>query len=262
MKGSSNMDTNTDIISAAINNAVHESLAAHSFEDIIKERVDKAIREAVEDACRWGNVRDAIRRKIDELMVPAIENYDLAACNVKLETLLDMLIEESAVAERREILKNAKLLMSKDAVPTETGLSDIFDQYGKWVASDYNNSGREVDCGVYESISIRMTVEPQPKSYSGSIIETAIVRFEVTEKDDPNDCNESFCRTVPMSRYYRDNYWTISGMGKLAIADLRKLDKFMTRIACMGQQRTHIYITDNVLEDDIDPDATPELEYV
>ena len=250
-------------IAAAIEDAVAKALSGKTFENMIQDKVDETLRSALDDACRWGKVRDALKSKLEQMLVPAIEGYSLATCNVKVEMLLDELIRESAIEERRQILKNARLLTSSEGVPDTIDADGLFDAYSEFVADEYDCAGRSVEEGQYPTISIAMRFEHEPKMLSSSLFEHATLVFEPTDEDDPNDSNTELTRRIRVSRYYRDSYWTIDELRDLSIADLRHLDTFMVRMATMAQWRTHLELDGlTELDAEVEPNTEPDLEYV
>lgn len=252
-----------NIVTEVINDAVTEAFKSKTFNERIQEKVDETLRSALNDACRWGKVKDALKAKIEQMLVPAIEKYDLAACNVKLEAFLDELIEESAIGERRQLLKKARLLASNEGLPESVDADYLFKAYAEFVADEYDCSGRQIEDGEYLPISITMRLEHEPKTFFTSLFEYATITFEPTDEDDPNDSNAELARQIRVSRYHSDSYWKIDELHGLSITDLRHLDKFMVRMATMAQWYTHLELDGfTELDDEVEPSSKPELEYV
>lgn len=255
----------TTMLEASVAKSVAEAFEKVSFQEMVDRKVEEMVKSAVDDACRWGRARDAVKKKVDELLVPAIESYDLGKCNVKLELLLDQLVEESAIGERRDILKNLKLLAASDTAPKETAFSDIVDAFERFVADDFDNSGREVQDGEYAPIECRYAIEAQKRhGYFEPLFEECVIAFEVIEEDDPNDCAPTMAKRVRLSRYRADRDWVIDAPRELSVTDLRCLDEFDTRIATMAICRTkfHDDLDERETTFEAEPTWQPELEYV
>ena len=249
-------------LSNAIEAAVASALENGTIQQIIDDHVSKMLKDVVGDACRWGKVRDAMRAKVDDLFIPVIEKYDLAACNVKLEMLLDQLIEESAVEERRKILENARLLTSSDNVPDDIDLEWLFNKYCDFVSSEFDCSGREVEDGCYNPIHVEATVERT--SHPHSLFEEVTVTFAPNDSDDPNDECERLAKSFHMSRYKstQDDGYLLDGFHDLSIHDLKTLDMFDTVVATVASSAKRISADtwdDKNLWTDVVPDAEPEL---
>lgn len=252
----------TDGLDAVVTDAIEQTLASRSFESMVQARVDQMMRDLVDDVCRWGTVRDAMRTRLEGLLVPAIEGYDLGRCNVKLESLFDQLIEESAIAERRQLLENAKLLMGHAPAPKEASLADLFDIYADFVAEHFDCSGRTVDCGTYDNIATRVRTEPVETRLHGSMFEHMNLVFEPIEQDDPNDSNQDLARSLRLTRYCRDDHWTIDDLRDVRMSDLRSLDEFMVKMCAMSQARTHVTLETDEITDEVEPNHAPEVEFV
>ena len=255
----------TTLLEASVAKSVAEAFEKVSFQEMIDRKVEEMVESAVDDACRWGRARDAVKKKVEELLVPAIESYDLGQCNVKLELLLDQLIKESAIGERRDILKNLKLLAASDTAPKEAAFSDIVDAFERFVADAFDNSGREVEDDGYAPIECRCTIEEQGRrGYFEPLFEERIVVLEVIEEDDPNDCAPTMTKRVRLSRYRADQHWVIDAPRELSVTDLRQLDEFDTRIATMAICRTKFRddLDERETTFEVEPIQQPELEYV
>lgn len=253
-----------EALSQAIERAVDSALSSKSLQEVLDRHVNSMVEDVISDMCRWGKVKDAVKSKIEGMLIPAIESYDLAACNVKLTTLLDQLIEESAVAERRDLLEKFKLLASHDKVPEQIQFTWLADRFGDWVAEDFDCSDRNVDCGLYDNIELRVHFEPQNAYSYSRLFEYATITFEVNEDDDPNDESERFHTQVRISRYHTDDYWTIDDLRDISLHDLSQMNRFQTLIATLAQSRAKIVVDgeDTDIEFDVEPEDKPELEYV
>lgn len=248
-------------IDRAIEKAVSDALEDNTFQDIVNKHVHKAFEQAAEDACRWGTVRDAFKKKVEALFVPVIESYDLDTCNVKLETLLDGLIAESAIAERKAMLERIRIVTSADSVPKQIEIGELFGRYCDFVAENYDCSGREVTDGEYDVIHVIAEFEPEPvRGYSG-LFEHGKITFAPDDEDDPNDENERLTIEVRVSRYRSDKHWKIDDLRDLTMHQIAHLNTFQLDIARLAMANTALLITETQLEDEVVPEAEPEVSY-
>jgi hypothetical protein len=139
------------------------------------------------------------------------------------------------------------------------------DAFERFVADDFDNSGREVEEGEYAPIECRYTLEGQERcGYFEPLFEEYVITLEVIEDDDPNDCAPTMKKQVRLSRYRADRHWVIDAPRELSVTDLRHLDKFDTRIATMAICRTKFRddLDERETTFEVEPTQQPELEYV
>ena len=239
-----------------IQNAVMEKLNDGTVEQIVKGSVESAIKKSLDDLFSWsGKGKKMIDEKVEEVIVPVIERHDFNQYIVKLDSILTEIINQTSLADNKEILENFKALMIE---PSEKviKLSAIFQKYCEYVAHDIDTTELEACCDdsepYYEHVIAEMEVEHEERWFSSS--EWCRVKFWC-EKD------ESLSKELRLYRDKTDRNWNISyEMNTFCdINSLRNLSDF--DIFLMTLKRAFVDVeldTENEYADDIEPEETPE----
>lgn len=95
-----------------ITNAVMEKLTDGTVEELVKKNIESAINKSLEDTFSWsGAGKKMIDEKVKEVIVPVIERHDFNQYIVKLDSILTEIINQTSLADNKEILENFKALM-------------------------------------------------------------------------------------------------------------------------------------------------------
>lgn len=81
-------------------------LESGELESLLRKKVLAAFSDAFKRSLSWGKVWKAIESRLDEVLVPFIENYDMSQYVIKLDAVLQELLETSALGDNRRILSN------------------------------------------------------------------------------------------------------------------------------------------------------------
>ena len=112
-----------------ITNAVMEKLTDGTVEELVKKNVESAINKSLDDLFSWsGAGKKMIDEKVKEVIVPVIERHDFNQYIVKLDSVLTEIINQTSLADNKEILEHFKELMIEPDVKV-IKLSDIFEKY-------------------------------------------------------------------------------------------------------------------------------------
>ena len=239
-----------------IQNAVMEKLTDGTVEQIVKNSVEGAIKKSLDDLFSWsGAGKKMIDEKVEEVIVPVIERHDFNQYIVKLDSILTEIINQTSLADNKEILDNFKELMVE---PNEKviRLSDIFQKYCEYVAHDIDTTGLEACCDdsepYYEHVAANMEVEHEDRWLASS--EWCRVKFWC-------EADENLSKELRLYRDKTDRNWNISyEMNTFCdINSLRRLSQFDIFLMTLKRAFVDIEIdTESEYEDDIEPEETPE----
>ena len=240
-----------------IQNAVMEKLNDGTVEQIVKGSVESAIKKSLDDLFSWsGAGKKMIDEKVEEVIVPVIERHDFNQYIVKLDSILTEIINQTSLADNKEILENFKALMVEPDMKV-IKLSDIFKKYCEYVAHDVDTDNLEAYCEdgepYYEPVTANMEVEHEDRWFSSS--EWCRVKFWC-------EADEKLNKELRLYKVKTDNNWNISWeMNTFCdINSLRNLSDF--DIFLMTLKRAFVDVeldTENEYADDIEPEET--LEY-
>ncbi|MBC3798477.1 hypothetical protein [Acetobacterium tundrae] len=245
-------------IENAIKDVISESLESGVIERLVAENLEKGINKSLENLLgSYGGVTNIIEGKIKDVMVKQLEGYDFSEYLVKLDCVLTEILKETSF-DNKKILGNFKELMSETDFPKVVNLSDIFEEFMKFVAKNVDTSGLEADCcdgdPSYEMVNVKMTVEYEEKpSWSSSNFQDAKVIFECEE-----DENLNFFISISKFMEYP---WSLSVAIDSSIESLRYLDDLKIYLLKLKQSGAKIEIDSEYLEDEVSPEEEPEATY-
>lgn len=239
-----------------ITNAVMEKLNDGTVEQIVKNSVESAIKKSLDDLFSWsGAGKKMIDEKVEEVIVPVIERHDFNQYIVKLDSILTEIINQTSLADNKEILENFKALMVEPDMKV-IKLSDIFKKYCEYVAHDIDTTELEARCDdsepYYEHVAANMEVEHEDRWFSSS--EWCRVKFWC-------DADKELSRELRLYRNKTDRKWNIFyEMNTFCdINSLRNLSQFDIFLMTLKRGFVDIEIdTESEYEDDIEPEETPE----
>lgn len=242
-----------------IENAVRDVITAKLEEGIIEklvaENLENGINKALADLLgSYGDITKVIREKIKGVMVNQLSSFDYSNYIVNLDHVLIEILKNTSL-DHKKILENFKDLMVNEEFPDVVKLSDVFEQFKKYVAEDVDTSKLDVDFDdgpSYEYVPVTMEVEHEDER-SWSSFQYAKVVFEC-EKD------ESLNHEIHLSKFEKFP-WRMSVEIDTSISSLRHLNKFKVYLLKLKHGGTRIEIDSEYLEDDVEPKAEPEASF-
>ena len=239
-----------------IQNAVMEKLNDGTVEQIVKVSVETAIKKSLDDLFLWGGEgRKMIDEKVKEVIVPVIERHNFNQYIVKLDSVLTEIINQTSLADNKEILENFKALMVEQDMKV-IKLSDIFKKYCEYVAHDIDTTELEARCDdsepYYESVTANMEVEHEDTWISSN--NRCRVKFSCEEDENLN-------KELRLYKSKTDNNWNISWeMNTFCdINSLRNLSDFDIFLMTLIRAFVDVEMdTESEYADDIEPEETPE----
>ena len=239
-----------------ITNAVMEKLNDGTVEQIVKVSVETAIKKSLDDLFSWsGAGKKMIDEKVKEVIIPVIERHDFNQYIVKLDSILTEIINQTSLADNKEILENFKALMVEPGEKV-IKLSTIFQKYCEYVAHDVDTDDLEACCDdgepYYESVTANMEVEHEDTWISSN--NRCRVKFSCEEDENLN-------KELRLYKSKADNNWNVSWeMNTFCdINSLRNLSDFDIFLMTLKRGFVDIEIdTESEYEDDIEPEETPE----
>lgn len=107
-----------------------EILSDGTVDQIIREKVTDGIEKAIASSFNYGKLEKAVKERVEQVLVPFIENYDMSAYIVKLDTVLTEIVNKSVLMDNKQMLENFQYLMKEPQI-TEIKLTDLFKEYYK-----------------------------------------------------------------------------------------------------------------------------------
>lgn len=246
-----------DSFEQRIAEAVNEKLNDGTVEKLIEQYIEKAVSQSLDGIFGYsGSGKKMIQSKLDEVMIPVIEKHDFNQYIVKLDSVLAEIINNTNLKDNKDILENFKGLM-KEPNKKEINLSEIFEEYKKYVASNVDTSELEAHCEdgepYYDNVTASMEVEHEDKGWFASRYDDCTVKFTCDEDDKLNTQIKLYKRTD-------ENWWSFRfGQDVIDINSLRYTNEFSVFIATLNRAFVKIVMdTETECDDDIEPDENPE----
>lgn len=244
-------------IENAIKDIIHDKLDSGLVEKLVAEQLEKGIEKALEDIFgSWGSGTKSIKSQVESVILPFLEGYDYSKYIMKLDTVLCEILQ-NCTADNRLLLENFKKLTIIDE-RKEIQVSDLFETWCKHVAEHVETTGLDVEYGdppSYESVDVTCRFEQDGRS-SWSHFDSGRLIFEC-------DHDENMNFEVRLDRWSNDRNpgWNISGGADSSISSLRYLGDMDILMMRLRQSNAKIIIDEECIDESVEPEAEPELEY-
>lgn len=236
-----------------------EALDSEKLDEVFREKIQQSFTDAFERALQWGPVKDTIKKRLDEVLVPCIEQYDMGKYVVKLEEILEQLINESVVADNRNLLINFKRIMSTPR-NGQISLDEVFKEYCNMVAVFVDTDDLEVDLDddpSYKSVHVCATIEEPDRPYTFySSPDEKIVYFH------PEDLEQDhLCYALRLRKYDWQKGYSMFFDAEPTLPGLTNLNSFECYLLALSKANVELTGCDQDLDDYVTPDAAPEATW-
>jgi hypothetical protein len=240
-----------DSIKSVIDQKIQEGL----IEKLVAENLEKGINAALSNLFgSYGDLTDMIKKQIKEVMVKQLAAYDYSKYILNLDTVLTQILK-STTLDNKKILQNFKEF-TIGVIPEKLKLSEIFEEYCKFVEKNINCSGLEVHTEEeprYESVEVKMEVTQLEKPFRNSKSSDAAVFF-YCEKDE--EMNFEF-----KLHKWEDSPWRIDLPRECDLLSLRYINEFNVYLLKVMQSYTEIDLDQESDEAEVEPEEKPEPTY-
>lgn len=165
---------------------ITEKLNGGIIEKAIEEEFGKTVDNVVKGLFgNHGDITRKIEKRLRETMSPYIEEYDFSTHNVKLEHLLNELVQ-NVTNDQQRIIKNVKEIMGVAPVK-EMKTSELFHKYTDFIGNAIETDNLEIDeddTPSYVPLNAHMETVDE-RSYSSSS-ERKTITFICEEDEDFN----------------------------------------------------------------------------
>lgn len=247
-----------DDLEKRIQETVSRKMNDGTIEKMIEEQMEKAVKTALDDVFGYsGEGRKLLKEKFDAVMCPVIENHDFNKYVTKLDSVLTEIINNTRLAENKQILDNFSYLM-KDEDIKEIKLSEIFEKYCEYVSKNIDTSNLEVytdDSPSYEMVEVCMEVECESRIFGDNDYN---IRF-YCEKD------EQLEMRIKLYKGYLDGYRILLIGNKtgndIDIQSLRYMSKFEVFLRKIKESYASIDIDCDDMSEEVEVEAQPEASW-
>lgn len=242
-------------IESAIKDVIAQKLEEGIIERLVAENLEKGVNKSLENLLgSYGDATKVIEQKIKDVMVEQLSSFDYSKYIVKLDFVLAEILRNTAL-DNKKILENFKNLMVNSEFPKVVKVSDIFEEFKRYVAKKVDTSELEVNCDDgphYEPVTVTMEVE-QYEERSWSSWKKAKVVFEC-EKDEKLNCE------IYLSKF-KEYAWDLRVEIDSSIKSLRYLNDFQIYLLKLDQSGANIEIDSGCLDDEVEVEAEPEATF-
>lgn len=243
----------------SIKDMIGKKLVDGTIEGLIEKQFTKGMEGVLSDLFSYGDVTKVIKDKIKSVMIPFLENYDYSKYIVKLDNVLVDVLKNTAL-DNKKLLENFKDLMTNEDKLEEITVTDLFEQWTKYISKNVDTSELEIDYddGVsYEYLDARFEVEyKEERSWSSSSFEYATLVFECEQDEKMNF-------EIGLSRWKEDKKksWSIRYDANHDLPSLRHLNKFEILLMKLNQNYTKLIIDKDYDNDEVEVEAEPEATF-
>ena len=235
-----------DIITEKLNDGTVEKMVAEQFE----KGIEKALSEIFGG---WGPGTKAIQKHIESVILPYLEGYDYSRYIVKLDAVLVQILEQATI-DNRKLLENFKHLMAADI--KEIKVTDLFSRWMEHVSKNIETNGLEVDFDeppTYKFVPVTFEIihEERPH-WDRSSFEFAKLLFECEHDPEMN-------YEIRLSKWGDMQNYDMQFNSPVEISSLRRMSHFDVFIMALAQNGARLIIDSESGEDDVEPEATPEV---
>lgn len=229
-----------------------------TIEKMVEEQLEKAIKTSLDDVFGYsGQGRKLLKEKFDSVMCPAIESHDFNKYVTKLDSVLTEIINNTSLAENKQILDNFSYLLKEEDIK-EIKLSEIFKQYCDYVSKNVDTSGLEVytdDTPYYEMVESCMEVESESHIFSDNSYN---IRF-YCEQD------ENLEMKISLYKGYKGNYRILLIRNysdeDMDVQSLRYMNKFEVFLRKLKSSFVKIDIDCEDMSEEVEVEAEPEASW-
>ncbi len=241
-------------LESSIKDVISQKLEDGTVNQIVEEQFVKGLNKSLESLfSSYGDVTRLIEKQLKSVIIPYLENFDYSRYITKLDGVLTEVLKVSSL-ENKQLLENFKELMpAKDDIEKTIKVTDLFEQWMKYVANNVETEGLEVyfdDEPAYENVDVTFDVI-YDESPSWSSFEHARIVFECEHDEDMNV-------EIKISRWKEKETWDIDYKAIHNISSLRHLDEFEILLMKLTQNSTNLILNSVAESDCVRPEQEPE----
>ncbi|MCY8577592.1 hypothetical protein MOD24_17240 [Bacillus haynesii] len=243
----------------SIKDVINQKLEDGTVNQIVEEQFVKGVNNSLESLfSSYGDVTRLIEKQLKSVIIPYLENFDYSRYITKLDGVLTEVLKTTSL-ENKKMLENFKELMpAKDEVEKTIKVTDLFDHWMKYVASNVQTDGLDVcfdDEPTYEDVDVSFEVIYDESSHWSSF-EYARIVFECKHDENMNvEIKISRMKKVDKEK------WDIDYKAIHDIRSLRHLDEFEVLLMKLTQNRTKLILDSDSESNYVQPEEIPEPSY-
>ena len=220
-----------------LQNSIENYFKSDEFKKMLQDKIEKAVSDVIADVFSYrSDLKAKLRNKIEELMTPSIERLDFTKYEIKLQSVLESILEKSLLDSNQKLLTNFRDVMM-DPEKKSYNLDELFSKYLDCCDTDIDIDYLEVDTDdepTYIGGYAHMEVGDKPFGRLGSVA----IKFYADEDEDLSY----------LLRLYKDdkheNMYDIaySVMENVNLMDLTHINSFNLFIMNLKNHRCQIEI--------------------
>lgn len=221
-----------------------------SIEAIINKKIEELVSQSCDSLFRWdGLIKKQMEEKLKETMSDVLEQSDFSKYTIKLTTLINSVLPETALEDYKNISNSIKTVCGTKlpSYKETVKLTEIFENYVKFIEdeifsrSDFEDvSDIEDGCGCIECY-----------------MEYDNYEHQVTFKIEGVENADEYEKVIKIDRICGDYHVSRGNFKSMEIKDLRHADKFEMYLMVLSNCYAHLEI-DN---EEAEKTAEVEVEY-
>lgn len=248
-----------DDLEKRIQETVSRKMNDGTIEKMIEEQMEKAVKTALDDVFSYnGEGKKLLKEKFESVMCPTIEKHDFNKYVVKLDEVLTEIINNTRLAENKQILENFEYLIKDDDIKT-INLSDIFKEYCKFVGRHVSTDDLEVytdDYPSYQDVTAVMEV-----TESGYFTKRIIIKFSCEEDENLTVFAELYKYTIKDEKEYSILTIESDNSRNVDIMSLRYMNNFEIFLRKLRSCFARITVNCGGMSEEVEVEAKPEASF-
>lgn len=221
-----------------------------SIEAIISKKIEELVSSSCDSLFRWdGLIKKQMEEKIKEMMSDVLESSDFSKYTIKLTTLINSVLPDTALESYKNIGENIKSVCGTK-LPTykeKVKLSEIFENYTKFIEDEtFVRSDFEDTSDIEEGVG-NIECNMEYDHYKG----------EVTFKIEGVENADDYKKVVKLNRYDGKHYISRGNFESMELSSLRHADKFELYLMVLSNSYAKLDIDTEEAEET----AEVEVEY-
>ena len=116
-----------------------EKMKDGSIEKIVSDKIEQLVKQSLEDLFGYrGKIREQIKEKLEDVMGNVLETCNFSDYVVKLQTLINEVLPETAVVDYKRISENITELCGKKLPKSFSTIktSEMFEKYKEFISKE------------------------------------------------------------------------------------------------------------------------------
>lgn len=233
-----------------IKEVFEKKMADGSIEAIINKKIEELVSSSCDSLFRWdGLIKKQMEAKLKEIMGNVLEYSDFSNYTIKLTTLINSILPETALEDYKNIGESIKAVCGTK-VPEykeKVKLTEIFENYVKYIEDETFSRDDFEDTSDIDEGSGHINCYMEYDNYEG----------KVTFKIEGVENADEYEKVIKIDRISGDYHISRRNFKSMELNDLRHADKFELYLMVLS----NCYAKLDIDKEETEDTASVEVDY-